>query len=127
MRYFTFVELRPLLDPSNIDVDLLAERFKIANGGRNHLFTNIDDLKADANKFAIDKGWDPETTLVLYDPPRTEEERAEAAAATAKAIAEDPDWDDIQIGEVDPKQVVASLYRNMTSTQLMDILNGVAR
>ena len=36
------------------------------------------NFEKDATTHALDKGWDPETTLALYTPLLTEEQRAEA-------------------------------------------------
>jgi len=121
MILFTFENLRSMVDLTKIDSDFLAQGFKLAavDSGRNHLWTTMDDLEKDAEKHAIDNGWDPATMLVLYDPPRTEEERAAAAEEIKRQIEEDPDWDDIQIGEVDPKRVIASVYKNMTPEKLV--------
>lgn len=129
MKFITNDELRELVDFQSIHEDLLLEGFKLASregGGSRftHLFTNIDDLVKDSENHAITNGWDPDTTLVLYSPPPTEEDRAASAERTRKAIEEDPDWGDIQIGYVDPKQVVASIYKDMTAEKLVRLLTA---
>lgn len=52
--------------------------------------------------------------------------RAEQSAVTAKAIEEDPDWDDIQIGYVDPKQIICSFYPDTTFEKFAGTINTVA-
>lgn len=128
MRFLTFAELRIHQDFELVETNLLAEGFRQARPCQmNHIWSTVTDLEKDATQFALDHGWNPETTLVLYDPPRTEEELAVSAEATRKAIEEDPDWDDIQIGYVPPDQVVASLYVDMTAEKLIDIILSPAR
>ena len=123
MRFLTFEELRRHQDFELVDIDLLAEGFKLARPCQmNHIWSTMDDLEKDATQFALDHDYDPETLLVLYDPPRTEKEKEAVAKLIAQRQAEEPDWDDIQIGYVDPKQVVASLYQNMTTEELIKII-----
>lgn len=125
MILFTNEQLRELVDFTEVDHDFLAQGFKLAaqgSGRPNVIWTNMENLKRDAEKHALDNGFDPATMLVLYSPPRTEEERKAAEEATRRQIEEDPDWDDIQIGYVDPEQVVASVYKDMTPERLVELL-----
>lgn len=125
MRFVTFDELRELVDMGSMSPDLLATGFKIANDGNgriNHIWSTVSTFEVDCEAHAIAAGWDPETTLVLWRPPPTPEERTESAERTRKAIEEDPDWDDIQIGYVPDDQVTGTLYPNMTKERLAEIL-----
>jgi hypothetical protein len=125
MILLTYDELRELVDFSKIDGDFLAQGFKLAargSGRPNMIWTNMENLEKDATKHALDHGFDPETMLVLYERPRTEEERKAAEEETRRQIEADPDWDDIQIGYVDPNQVIASVYKDMTPQRLAQLL-----
>jgi hypothetical protein len=125
MRFLTNAELRELVDFTDVDHDFLVQGFKLAaigSGRPNLIWTTMEKLEEDARKHAIDNGFDPETMLVVYDPPKTEEERKAAEEETRRQIEEDPDWDDIQIGYVDPNQVIASVYKDMTPERLVELL-----
>lgn len=128
MIFVTNNKLREHVDMNKMTVELLQEAFGLlVNHGKRHfLFTNIDDFEKECLNYAIEQGWDPDTTLVSYEEPLTTEEREERDARVAKEIAEDPDWDDIQIGYVDPKQVICSLYPNMTFEKFIGTINSVA-
>lgn len=128
MIYLTMTELRTLVDMEKIDADLIGEIFvALRSGGKQEfLFTNTDEYLTACPEHARKQGWDPETTLVLYEPPPTEEERAEMAANTAKQIAEDPDWDDIQIGYVDPKQIICSFFPEVSKEKMAQVFNSYA-
>lgn len=126
MIFLTFDELRKLVDFTDVDRQFVRDGFRLAqcgNGERySHVWTTVDDMEKDCTNYALERGWDPETTLFLYDPPKTEEELEVIAEQTRKAIEEDPDWDDIQIGHVDPKQVNGSIYKDMTPERLAELL-----
>lgn len=124
MRFITFDDLRELVDFEAIHHDLLADGFRLASAGNgfNHIWSTTSTFEVDCEAHAIAAGWDPETTLVLWQPPITPEQKAEAAERTRKAIEEDPDWDDIQIGHVPDDQVTGTLYPNMTKEMLIEIL-----
>ncbi len=126
MIFVTYAELHKHVDMSKLNEGVILEAFDHIRGGDSghFLFTNVDEYKFACAQYAIKQGWDPNTTLVLYHLPPTDEERAAQEAATAKKIAEDPDWDDIQIGVVDPKQVVCSIYPNLTLEKLISTLNS---
>lgn len=122
MRFLTFEELRRNQDFELVDTNLLAEGFKLARPCQmNLIWSTMEHLEKDATQFALDHGYDPETLLVLYDPPRPAEEK------DINQQAQDLDWDDIQIGYIDPKQVIASLYQNMTAEELIKIILKPAR
>lgn len=126
MRFVTFTQLRELVDFTEVDREFLKDGFRLAQSGNgekfSHVFTTVDDMEKDCTNYALERGWDPETTLFLYEPPKTEEEKEAIAERTRKEIEEDPDWDDIQIGYMDPKQVNGSIYKNMTIERLAELL-----
>jgi hypothetical protein len=126
MIFVTFSQLREHVDMDKFNHDLVMEVFEYLRAGdKNHfLFSNTDEYKEKCPEYAISQGWDSETTLVLFEPPPTEEEKAIQQEKIAKQIAEDPDWDDIQIGQVDPKQVVCSFYPNLTFEKLVQTFNS---
>ncbi len=125
MRLITNAELGELVDFTGVDHDFLVQGFRLAaegSGRPNMIWTTMENLEQDARKHAIDNSFDPETMLVVYDPPKTEEQRKAAEEETRRQIEEDPDWDDIQIGYVDPNQVIASVYKDMTPERLVELL-----
>jgi hypothetical protein len=126
MIFVTYRELHKHVDMSKLNEGVIMEAFDHLRGGEkgHFFFTNVDEYKFACAQYAIKQGWDPETTLVLFQLPPTDEERAARAAETAKKIEEDPDWDDIQIGQVDPKQVICSLHPNLSLEKLVSTLNS---
>lgn len=125
MRLFTFNELRELVDFSKIEGYFLADGFRLAargSGRPNMVWTTMENMEKDATKHAIDNGFDPETMLVLYEVPKTEEERKAAEEETRRQIETDPDLDDIQIGHVPEDQVIATVYKDMTPEKLVKLL-----
>lgn len=129
MIFVTYTELRKHVDMSQLNQGVLMEAFDhLRDGEKGHfLFTNIDEYKHVCETYAVGQGWDPETTLVLFELPPTEEERAAQEAEAAKRAAEDPDWDDIQIGTVDPKRVICSLHENLSLERLAATLNSFGK
>lgn len=122
MIHFTVDELRSKIDLKSIDGDLLSEGFRLLMSGHHMIWSNLDNFEKESNQYCLDQGWDPETTLIYYDLPPTEEERKAQEEATRKQIEEDPDWDDIQIGYVDPQQVIVTLVPNMTKERFVEVL-----
>lgn len=128
MKFVTFEDLRNHQNFEYVETNCLAEGFRQARPCQmNMIWSNMANLEKDATQFALEHGWDPESILVLYDPPKTEEEREAIAKETARQIAEDPDWDDIQIGYVPDDQVIASLYKDMTIDDLINAIMAPAR
>lgn len=128
MRFVTFEELRNHHDFEYVETGCLAEGFRQARPCQmNVIWSNMANLEKDATQFALDHGWDPESILVLYDPPKTQEERDAIAAETARQIEEDPDWDDIQIGYVPDDQVIGSIYKDMTVDDLIKTILGPSK
>ncbi len=129
MIYVTYSHLREQVAMDQLNENLLMEIFdKLSDGDKLHfLFTNTNEYKDTCPQYAVNRGWNPDTTLVLYELPPTEEERAAQAAATAKAIEEDPNWDDIQVGPSEPNQIICSFFQDLTLEKLVQTLNSYAK
>jgi len=129
MIFVTYTELRKHVDMNKLTEGVIMEAFlHLQEGGNTHfLFTNTDDYKTKCSEYVDRQGWNSETTLILFDWPLNEQEKAEQAARIAQEIASDPDWDDIQIGSVDPKQIICSFFPNVTLEKMTDTLNSFGR
>ncbi len=129
MIFVTYTELREHVDMSKLNEGIIMEAFDHLRGGdKGHfLFTNIDEFKFACAEYAYSQGWDTETTLVLFEPPPTEEERAVREAEAIKRAKEDPDWEDCTVGAVDPKQVICSLHPNLTLEKLVNTLTSFGK
>lgn len=125
MIFVTNEELRQHLELDNLNPGVIEEAFsQINNHEQGHyLFTNTDEYKDRALEYATKQGWNLDTTLVLFEMPPTPEEKM-AMEASAKPIE---DWDDIQIGYVDPKQIILSFYQNITLEKMAQTINAMGR
>jgi len=125
MRFPTHNELKELVDFSEVDHDFLVQGFKLTaidSGRPNAIWTTMETMEQDVRQHTIDNGFDPETTLVVYDPSKTKEKRKATEGETRRQIEENLDWDDIQIGYIDPNQVAASFCKNMIPERLVEPL-----
>jgi hypothetical protein len=122
MNLATFDDLRPLVEVEKMDAELLAETFRILNYGHHYLWIDKEEIEQKATQYALQQGWDPDTTLVLYSLPTLTQE-----------YVPDPDREidlddfDIQIGSVNPNQAVCTLYPNLTVEKLADTINRISR
>lgn len=121
MRLTTYDELRPLIESEGLKADLLAEAFKLISPQSHFLWLDVNEIEQGATEYAIKQGWDPETTLVLYSPPRSPADETDQ-----EPIGDDSDFD-IQIGSLNPNQAVCSLYQNLTVEKLADTINKIVR
>lgn len=127
MRLVTYDQLRPLLELDHLDGDLLAEAFKLLNCGHHYIWVDANQIEERSSQYAIEQGWNPETTMVLYSPPTpvpTYQEMQKDMGITEPT----PDDDfDIIIGTLNPTQTVCSLYPDMSAEKLADTINRVSR
>lgn len=128
MIYVTFDELRSKLELDNLTQGIIKEAFHALVGDqKNHfLFTNLKEYKEKTVEYALKRGWDPETTVVLYDPPKEEQTTDDAAKPIDATASGDIDWDDIQIG-ISPQQIICSFFTNMTVEKMVHVINSYGR
>ena len=121
MIFVTNEELRKHLELDNLTSGVISEAFEqLNNHERQHfLFTNTDDYKERSLEYVISQGWNPDTTLVLFEMPVPEELREPAPPPQ--------DWDDIQIGYVDPKQLICSFFQDLTLEKMAHTINAIGR
>lgn len=125
MNLVTYEELRPLLEVEHLSGDLLMEVMKLISESNHLIWVDYKDMETRATAYAIEQGWDPETTMVLYYPP--------SPVPTYKELEkemgiEDPTDDfDIQIGSLNPSQIVCTLYPNMSATKFAETINRLSR
>ena len=67
MIYVTNSQLREHVDMESLNTELIMEIFlALRDGKQNFIFTNMDDYQNICPQHALNCGWNPETTLVLF-------------------------------------------------------------
>jgi len=117
MIFITFDQLREHLDLQKLDNDIMNQAFNYLDCGHNMVWTDVNDIENRCLAYACQQDWDPDTTLVLFDDPRTKSER----------IVVDEDDAFSTVGSLNKNQTVCFLYKNLTLEKLADTLNRFGR
>lgn len=120
MRCYKLIELTKLLELKGMTPELITEAWKVHNIHFIFKWISFPTLKEDAEKFAINQGWDPETALMLYSMPTDNQDGKEVLAnIITKELSKS--------ALLNFSQCICQFFENITLEELAGKINQIKR
>jgi hypothetical protein len=123
MKIYKLIDLTNLLELDGMTAELITEAWKVHKIPFVFKWISFDSLEEDANAFAISRGWDLETSLMLYDMPADNKDGIEVFAKNDKTFL----LEISKLSMLNNTQCVCQFFENTTLEELAIKINQIKR